>query len=164
MMALGVFMLWQRTHIRVREIVQPSQAGYRTYDGDIGKTIEKTLESLPMQPPRPPRPDILQTGDRPVTRKRPVTGEIPVTRERPVTRETPPTRERPLTRERPPTRETPPTRERPLTREMPGRPGRPERLDRPMRPERSRERLYYPGEMSMVVGMGGSVGGMRGML
>ena len=33
-----------------------------------------------------------------------------------------------------------------------------------MRPERSRKRLYYPGEMSMVVGMGGSVGGMRGML
>lgn len=84
LMALGVFMPWQRTLIRVREIVQPGQAGYRMYDGDIGKTIEKTLESLPMQPPRPPRPDILQTGDMPVTRERLVTGEIPVTREKPV--------------------------------------------------------------------------------
>ena len=38
------------------------------------------------------------------------------------------------------------------------------RLDRPMRPERSREGLCYPGGVSVVVGMRGSVGGMRGML
>ena len=46
----------------------------------------------------------------------------------------------------------------------PGWPERLGRLDRPVRPEKPREGLYYPGEMNVVVGMGGSVGGMRGML
>lgn len=36
LLALGVFMLWQRMHIRVREIVQPGQDGWKGREGLTG--------------------------------------------------------------------------------------------------------------------------------